>query len=116
MAAKHRNKTLTDRQDTTLMDQRNVLRTKLKSWELLWAIYMLGLPQYLTDIGDSNRMSLENADYNPEEMKLWLLSEIPSERRHEVCLEGLPAIEDCLRMVQCNDVLQGIQHALHLKL
>ncbi len=77
---------------------------------------MPGLLQYLTDIGDSNRTSLEDADHNPEEMKLWLPSEIPSERRHEVCMEGLPAIEDCLRTAQCNDVLQGICHTLHLKL
>ncbi|PBK63848.1 hypothetical protein ARMSODRAFT_990134 [Armillaria solidipes] len=116
MAAKHRNKTLTERQDTTLMDQRNVLRTKLESWEPLRAIYMPGLLQYLTDIGDSNGMSLEDADRNPEEMKLWLPSEIPSEWRHEVCVEGLPAIEDRLRMAQCNDALQGIRHALRLKL
>ncbi len=77
---------------------------------------MPGLLQYLTDIGDSNRTSLEDADHNHEEMKLWLPSEIPSERRHEVCMEGLPAIEDCLRTAQCNDVLQGICHTLHLKL
>ncbi len=110
------NKTLTDHQDTTLSDQRNVLWTKLEVWAPLRAIYMPSLLQYLEDIGESHSLSLEDGDRKPEEIKLWLPSSLPSEHRRHICIEGLPSIEDRLQTAQCTDALQGIRHTLRLKL
>lgn len=113
---KHANKTLTEHQGTTLQDQRNVLHTKLEAWEPLRTIYMPGLIQYLSDVGESNGLALDDPDRNPEEMKLWLLSNIPAKSRVSVCLDGLPSMEDRLHTAQCQDTLQGIRHTLRLKL
>ncbi|PBK71032.1 hypothetical protein ARMSODRAFT_987945 [Armillaria solidipes] len=109
MAAKHTNKTLTESQDTSLMDQRN-------AWAPLRGIYLLGLLQYLADIHESNGLSLEDTDLNLEAIKLWLPSSVPADSQGSVCIEGLPDMEDRLWTVQCNDALQGIWHMLHLKL
>ncbi len=75
-------------------------------------IYMPGLIQYLSDIGKSDRLSLNDTDQNPEEIKLWLPSDVPTDYRPSVCMEGLPSMEDRLHTAQCHDALQGIHHTL----
>ncbi|KAK0449376.1 hypothetical protein EV421DRAFT_1704945 [Armillaria borealis] len=89
---------------------------KLKAWEPLHTIYLPGLVQYLADIGESNGLSLEDANCSPEDIKLWLPSSIPADCQVSVCIEDLPGIKDRLWMAQCNDTLQGIQYTLRLKL
>ncbi|KAK0215317.1 hypothetical protein EDD85DRAFT_962689 [Armillaria nabsnona] len=116
VAAKYTNKMLTDNQGTILVDQRNILHTKLQVWALLCTIYMPGLIQYLLDIDESNSSSLEDADQNLEDVNLWLPSSIEVSCCVSVCIDGLVEMENRLCTAQCNDALQGIQHTLHLKL
>ncbi|SJL15740.1 uncharacterized protein ARMOST_19245 [Armillaria ostoyae] len=114
LTAQHKNPTT--RQGTSLKEQHSILKDKLRNWLILAiilrAIYIPGLIQYLTEIGEP---SGEHGDENPEDVKLWLPSHLPGDRRRVVCMEGLPAIEERLRVAQCHDALNGIRHTLRLK-
>ncbi|KAF8069293.1 hypothetical protein FPV67DRAFT_1415377 [Lyophyllum atratum] len=85
-----------------------------QNWELLRAVYMPGLLQFLHD---QARLGLPPADSNehPEQADLWLPSQLPQDRRENVCIAGLPAMEAKLRVTQCYDALEGIRHVLRLK-
>ncbi|PBK63572.1 hypothetical protein ARMSODRAFT_1023775 [Armillaria solidipes] len=99
------------RKGTAIKEQRSVLKEKLRNWLVLQSIYMPGLVQYFTEIGEPPG---DNDDEDPEVVKLWLPSDLPAERQ-AICMEGLPAIEERLRAVQCLDALNGIRHTLRLK-
>lgn len=109
----------TVRQESTLTEQRNILRTRIKAWEQLYTIYMPGLLQYQT----KNQASTSNATTpsapsgtdNPEDHLLWVPSKIPNDNRPAVCQEGLVEIEERLRAAQCQDALEGIRNILRIK-
>ncbi|KAF8057953.1 hypothetical protein FPV67DRAFT_1676638 [Lyophyllum atratum] len=104
----------TSHQGATLAELRNSLRTKLKNWELLRAVYMPGLLQFLHDQSRSG-MPPTDSNETPEQADLWLPSQLPQTRRDTVCSAGLPAMEAKLRVAQCYDALEGIRHVLRLK-
>ncbi|PBK83211.1 hypothetical protein ARMGADRAFT_1038012 [Armillaria gallica] len=54
-----------------------ILKEKLQSWLVLHAIYIPGLVQYLTEIGEPCSYDDENA----EDVRLWLPSNLPSNQR-----------------------------------
>ena len=101
----------------TLTEQRNLLRTRFRGWELLLPIYMPGLLQYQADLALGSitaRYSPHNSD-NPEDMDVWLPSRIAEAHRSRVCREGLADIEERIRTAQCYDALDAIRHALTVK-
>ncbi len=81
-----------------MKEQRKILKDKLRNWLVLRAIYIPSLVQYLTEIGEP---SGDNSDEDPEQVKLWLPSDLPMGRRRAICMEGLPRIEEKLRVAQC---------------
>jgi len=99
-------------QQSTIQEQRNVLREKICAWMHLQTVYIPGLLQLLTDLKDANP---SEPDEKPEGFKLWLPSEIPSIRRRAACIEGLAEIEAKLRTAQCNDALDDICHTMRVK-
>ncbi|PBK83329.1 hypothetical protein ARMGADRAFT_1048466 [Armillaria gallica] len=99
---------------TTSADKFMVLALALEEshWLVLCVIYVPGLVQYLSEVGEP---SGEDRDDNSEDIKLWLPSSLPDNQQRAVCMEGLPCIEERLHMAQCHDTLNGIQHTLYLK-
>jgi len=102
----------TNLQESTLTEQRNVLRNRIKAWEQLSPIYMPGLLQYQTT--SAHQTPVLSTD-KPEETVIWLPSRIPSEKRATVCQKGLDTVEDKLRSAQCQDALDGVRHILKIK-
>ncbi|THU85159.1 hypothetical protein K435DRAFT_869556 [Dendrothele bispora CBS 962.96] len=80
------------RQETELTAQRRTLTEKLE---------------------DVDGVSSNTLD--PEEVKLWLLSDILAARREEVCVVGLVEVEDKLRTAQLNDCIHNLRHTLRVK-
>lgn len=66
-------------QDTSIKDQRDVLHDKIQGWEQMRAIYIPGLLQLLSEQG-INPYAAWEADPNPEDVKLWLPSDLKKER------------------------------------
>lgn len=75
---------------------------------------MPGLLQIQTDAG-LNPTAIWNSNPNPEDVQLWLPSEIASDQRRAACIEGLPEIELQLRTAQCGSSLEGLRQALRVK-
>ncbi|KJA25187.1 hypothetical protein HYPSUDRAFT_135353 [Hypholoma sublateritium FD-334 SS-4] len=89
-------------------------RDKVKNWESVRAVYMPGLLQIQTDAG-LNPTAIWDSNPNPEDVQLWLPSEIAPSQRHAACVEGLPEIELQLRTAQCDSSLEGLRQALRVK-
>lgn len=99
---------------TAVQDQRKVLKDKVQNWEAVRAVYMPGLLQIQTDAG-FNPTAIWNSNPNPEDVQLWLPSEIATNQRRAACIEGLPEIELRLRTAQCGSSLEGLRQALRVK-
>lgn len=99
-------------QQSTILEQRNILGEKIRAWIHLRTVYIPGLLQLLVDLKDTNP---SEPDEKPEGFKLWLPSEIPPTRRRAACIEGLPEIESKLRTAQCNDALDDVRHTMRVK-
>ena len=104
--------TATPLQESTVVEQRNILRTRIKGWEQLCPIYMPGLLQFQSDTLHNTSSTTTG---NPEDMIIWLPSKIPGSARAGVCQEGLASVEEVLRTAQCHDALEGIRHILKIK-
>jgi len=113
----------TVRQESTLTEQRNILRARIKAWDQLCPIYMPGLLQYQTTTLQNNPSSHQNSappssfpqSDNPEDCPLWVPSKILAEHRSAVCRQGLAEIEARLRTAQCQDALEGVRNILKMK-
>lgn len=75
---------------------------------------MPGLLQIQTDL-KMNPTAVWSANTNPEDVELWLPSQISADRRRVACAEGLPHMELRLRTAQCSSSLQGLRQALRIK-
>ena len=109
---------MTTRQSSSLMEQRNILRTHLCGWEEVLPIYMPGLLQHHTsfesDSPGPSSQSVASSDH-PENTPVWLPSKIPSNFRSWVCYQGLPAIEEKIRTANCYDSLNAMRNVLNVK-
>ena len=117
--AKAVSKGTTARQSSSLTEQRNILRTRLRGWEEILPIYMPGLLQHRasfeSDIrGGPSLQPVAGADH-PENGTIWLPSKIPNNFRVRVCHPGLAAIEETIRTAQCHDNLDAIRTVLNVK-
>lgn len=109
----------TGRVPTAVVEQRNMLQSRLRSWEGLQLVYMPGLLQYQTELNsnpvDAAAAAASTESEHPEDATLWLPSDLPIHARRRVSQEGLPRIEEKLRTVQLDDSLETIQHILRIK-
>ncbi|RDB23287.1 hypothetical protein Hypma_009705 [Hypsizygus marmoreus] len=103
------------RQGASLTEQRNVLRTKIRNWEQLRSVYMPGLLQYISDLERARPSPATPTSSNPEDVDLYLPSQITANRRDVVCRAGLADMEEKLRTAQCYDSLDGLRHVLRMK-
>ncbi|THU81370.1 hypothetical protein K435DRAFT_873405 [Dendrothele bispora CBS 962.96] len=102
------------REKSFVEEQWNPLQEKLAVYERLQAIYMPGLLQFLVDIGEEVE-GVSSDTTSPEDVKLWLPSSVPTDRRSLVCMEGIVAAEDRLRTVHCNSAIHALRHTLRVK-
>ncbi|KAK7017487.1 hypothetical protein VNI00_018616 [Paramarasmius palmivorus] len=72
---------------------------------------MPGLAQHLTDAKDTDF----DIEEHPEHTKLWLPSELPSDRIDVICSAGLRTAEAKLQHARCYDSLHGVRHTLRVK-
>jgi len=111
--AKKTTESATTRQEGTLIEQRNLLRSRIRSWELLASVYMPGLLQYQVDL--ARRQPPAPVSGHLEDAELWLPSQVATDARAVVCQEGLSEMEDKLRTAQCEDALEAVRHILKIK-
>ncbi|KAF8895002.1 hypothetical protein CPB84DRAFT_1848339 [Gymnopilus junonius] len=111
------------------LNEHNSLRIQLRAWEKLLPIYIPGLLQYETNLLHSSATSQKgekgsdklqdtpegSSSNKPEDAVLWLPSRIPALVRSQVCLVGLPEIEEWLRGAQCMDSLRKLCRILRVK-
>ena len=107
----------TTNQDISLTQQRNALRTRLRHWQVLQALYMPGLAQFQRGQAAITTSNTIPRDTHPniEDEDLFLPSSLPAFRRVSICIPTLVEIEEQLRTAQCYDALDGIRHTLHVK-
>lgn len=104
----------TARQETSITEQRNALRTKIRSWQKIQPIYMPGLLS-IQEVLMANHPSATAGANHSEHIPLWLPSSLDHERRQTVCVANLVEIEEKLRTAQCYDLLEKIRHVLRVK-
>ncbi|KAF8196486.1 hypothetical protein BJ912DRAFT_823307, partial [Pholiota molesta] len=98
----------------SLSEQRAALSRNIKNWEPLCSIYIPGLLQYQTEAGNGGLTTWEN-EPKPEDVDLFLPSQLPTNRREAACTKGLPEMESKLRNAQCFDALSHLRRTLRLK-
>lgn len=104
-------------------EQRNILRTRLRAWELLLPVYMPGLAHYQATVTTQQFSTTTSFptdseprnSSNPEDTDIWLPSRIPHPHRSRVCQPGLAEIEERIRTAQCFDALEAVRHVLKIK-
>ncbi|PPQ81349.1 hypothetical protein CVT26_014500 [Gymnopilus dilepis] len=104
----------TARQEGGLLEQRNQLTARIRTWEQLLPVYMPGLLQYRSKLRE-NGTDADSVPGQPENVPLYLPSLIPQEHRSSVCIVKLDEIEDRLRTAQCYDALANLRHILKIK-
>lgn len=107
-------KTATARQETSITEQRNVLRTKLRYWQRVQPIYMPGLLGLQAELVAS-LPTMSKDSHQPEHVPLWLPSSLTPEMRRIACGVNIEAYEEKLRTAQCHDLLEKIRHLLRVK-
>ena len=111
------------RKEGSLTEQRNQLRSRIRTWEQVAAIYMPGLLQYRANLlpnardgdGSPPADAVVLVPQHPEDARLWFPSQLPDAVRSLVCVEKLPEIEAKLRTAQCFDALDSLPHILKIK-
>ena len=98
-----------------LTEQRNLLRSRIRAWEQIQAIYMPGLLQFRHDLSTRRPSTVPSLSGNPEDLELWLPSKLPANKREQICVQGLSTAEDKLHTAQCHDSLDSIRHILTIK-
>jgi len=104
----------TAQQETSITEQRNALRTKIRSWQRIQPIYMPGLLG-LQDSLMANHPSTTAGANHSEHIPLWLPSSLSSESRRVACVANVVEFEEKLRTAQCYDLLEKTRHLLRIK-
>jgi hypothetical protein len=79
-----------------------------------FSVYIPGLLQLQADLA-INLLPAIMSNSQPEDVELWLPSGLPTDRRRAASMEGLPEMENKLRMAQCHDALDNVWHILCIK-
>ena len=104
----------TARQESSVTEQRNVLRAKIRSWQMIQPIYMPGLLS-LQEALMTNHPSATTGTNQSEHIPLWLPSSLSPEMRQVACAANVTEFEEKLRTAQCYDLLEKTRHILRVK-
>lgn len=105
----------TSGQQASIAEHRGILRTRVRNWEEIRALYMPGLLQVRRDLEILTPVDLTLPRIQVEDAALWLPSSLPLIHREAACTPGLALMEEKLRTAQCEDALDGVRHILRLK-
>ena len=86
---------------------RNLLSQSIRKYHECRSVYIPGLAS--TNYGEDH----ERLENEPEVLKLWLPSQLPSEHRAAWCIPGIPFLEFRFRYAQADDVLANLRR--HIK-
>ena len=86
----------------SLEEQQDLLLKSIKDLHYSQVLYMPGAVSLFEDTDPSSTLE------RPEDMKIWLPSQLPSASRYESCASSLPLLEFCLRRTQALDALEEI--------
>ncbi|KAK7019683.1 hypothetical protein VNI00_018005 [Paramarasmius palmivorus] len=98
-------------QSRKLTDERNALRRRLQVFQDIQPIYMPGLLHHLED----TKQQEDTHSTQPEDVKLWLPSDLPASIINKICTPGMRAVEAKLQRARCFDSLHGVRHTLRVK-
>jgi hypothetical protein len=101
-------------QETVIKEHRNALRTRIRQWERVQALYMPGLLQMLAKKSEDG-LAETTPLQQPEHLHLHLPSSLSPSDLKTICNPALPSIEEKLRSAQCCDALEGLRHVLRIK-
>ena len=104
----------TARQESSVTEQRNALRVKIRSWQKIQPIYMPGLLSLQHNLMADHPSTTTGANQS-EHIPLWLPSSLSSENRRVACVANVVEFEEKLRTAQCYDLLEKIRHVLRMK-
>ncbi|KAK7024575.1 hypothetical protein VNI00_016180 [Paramarasmius palmivorus] len=93
-------------------DQQCALRNRIKMFDEVHSIYMPGLSHYLLCTQENE----DPSDVDPENIKIWLPSEVPVNEQSKICVPGLVQVEKKLQKARCHDSLKGVRHVLRVKM
>lgn len=97
---------------TSLQAKRNVLKHRIMNWRRIQEVYMSGVNSLLvaheSDSGDSAE--------EPENIKLWLPSDVPENICERACTPGLREKETRLRYGQADDALHQLRRQLRVEM
>ncbi|KAF9471895.1 hypothetical protein BDN70DRAFT_819429 [Pholiota conissans] len=96
------------------LEEMHRLSKNIRDWELIRATYMPGLLQFQTESG-AGGPAIWDGDPNPEDVDLFLPSQIPESHRSSVCVGRLSALEGRYREAQCLDALDTLRQTLRIK-
>ena len=92
----------------SLEEQQDLLLKSIKDLHYLQVLYMPGAVSLFKDTDPSSTLE------HPEDMKIWLSSQLPSASRYESCASSLPLLEFRLHHTQAPDALEEIRHLRRL--
>ena len=113
--AKNITENATNQQEGSLTEQRNLLHSRIRSWEQLASVYMPGLLQYQANLAACQSPVAPSVSGHAEDMDLWLPSHVAADEQAVVCQKGLDEMEDKLWTAQCEDALEAVRHILKIK-
>ena len=92
---------------TSQIEQRQLrFYNKLKTFRELQETYMPGALQKIRE--EENRRDLDSPVTQPENVKLWIPSDLSKSERKTGCKKGLASKELQLRRAQCDDALKQV--------
>ncbi|KAK7032459.1 hypothetical protein VNI00_013017 [Paramarasmius palmivorus] len=103
----------TSLQSAKITEQRNALRRRIQVLNDVRPIYMPGLTQFL--LLSEKPVVQDDDDCDPESIVIWLPSDIPVDKRKEVCRGDLAKKESIIQQARCYDTLNGLRHTLRIK-
>ena len=92
----------------SLEEQQDLLLKSIKDLRYLQLLYMAGAISLFEDPDPSSTLEC------PEDIKIWLPSQLPPASRDESCIPGLPLLEFRLRRAQALDALKEIRRLRQL--
>ncbi|KAH7904785.1 hypothetical protein BJ138DRAFT_1138456 [Hygrophoropsis aurantiaca] len=100
--------TLTHNQQSELHRRRMALYRQIRRFHTVQNVYMVGMDQWV-------EQHTVEPEPDPENLKLWLPSELDVASRERLCAIGIVEIEIALRNVQCHNALDKLHSHLRTK-
>lgn len=100
--------------------QRNTLSHRIRKWRTIQVLYMPIVTTFLAKDDDGDDSDAQNESdppaILPENVRLWMPSEVPSDKRTAGLATGLVQKEERLRIAEADDALHQVCGRFHPEL